>query len=82
MGNLTLQAESLGLKVHQMAGFDAELARRKLNIPEDYEPVAIVAAGYPVEPTPPDEKRNRRALKDIVFNGSWNNATGLPGANA
>ena len=82
MGNLSLQAASMGIMVHQMAGFDSESARRNLNIPDGYEPVAMVAAGYPVESTPAEEKRNRRGLGEVVFNGGWGRENGLPGATA
>ncbi len=40
---LTLQATALGLHVHQMGGFDQEVARQAAEIPAGYEPVAMVA---------------------------------------
>ena len=45
--NLVLQATALGLAAHQMAGFDVEKARADLKIPSGYEPVAMIAVGYP-----------------------------------
>ena len=45
--NLVLQATALGLAAHQMAGFDVERARADLKIPPGYEPVAMIAVGYP-----------------------------------
>ena len=45
--NLVLQATALGLVAHQMAGFDVEKARADLKIPSGYEPVALIAVGYP-----------------------------------
>src|SRR5262250_1032917 len=47
---LTFEANSLGLFVHQMAGFDSAKARHVLGIPEDWEPVAAIAIGYPGDP--------------------------------
>src|SRR5258706_13380475 len=47
---LTLEANSRGLLVHQMAGFDAEKARQTFAIPPDWEPVAAMALGDPGEP--------------------------------
>jgi len=46
---LSLQATHLGLNVHQMGGFDAEKLRANLNLPAGYEPVVILAIGYPGE---------------------------------
>ena len=44
--NLCLQATALGLIVHQMGGFDAEKAREVFNLPEDCQPMAMMAVGY------------------------------------
>src|ERR1700728_115980 len=44
---LTVQATVSGLVVHQMAGFDVGKARREFVIPQDHEPVAVAAIGYP-----------------------------------
>jgi nitroreductase len=44
---LSLQASHLGLNVHQMGGFYPDKANVNLNIPENYEPVVIMAIGYP-----------------------------------
>jgi len=44
---LSLQAAHLGLNVHQIAGFDAETAVRNLSVPDIYEPVIVMAIGYP-----------------------------------
>lgn len=44
---LSIQAAHLGLNVHQMGGFNADVLRRNLNIPETYDPVVIMAIGYP-----------------------------------
>jgi nitroreductase len=69
---LTFQATALGLYLHQMGGFDAERARALLEIPEGYEPVAVIAVGYLDESAdgiPP--ARSRRALEELVFSGRW-----------
>ena len=79
MAYLTLEATSRGLVVHQMGGFSAERARAHLGIPEDFEPMAVVAVGHPtrVEALPPDlaerEKagRARKPQSEIAFRGSW-----------
>jgi nitroreductase len=77
--NLSLQAEALGLSVHQMAGIDPEKARKLFNIPADYEAVAGIAIGYPGDPASlPDglrdrelAPRQRKPLDSFVFTGSW-----------
>ena len=77
--NLALQAEALGLSVHQMAGIDAEKARKLFNIPADYEAVAGFAIGYPGDPQSLPEElrqrelapRQRKPLDSFVFTGQW-----------
>jgi nitroreductase len=76
---LTFQATALGLYVHQMAGFEAGKARQLLNIPEGYEPVAMMAVGYLGDPEPvPDVPRRherparaRKPLDSLFFEGNW-----------
>lgn len=79
MGQLALQAEALGLVVHQMGGFVAETAVESLAIPEGYEPVAAFAIGYPGEASDlPDElaereraPRERKGLGELFFDGRF-----------
>jgi nitroreductase len=47
---LCLQAASLGLRTHSMAGFDHFAAREAFDIPEDYILGAVIALGYQGEP--------------------------------
>ncbi len=44
---LALQGWSLGLVVHGMEGFDEEMIRRNLQIPEDHQIEAMIAVGKP-----------------------------------
>jgi nitroreductase len=44
--SLVIQGEHLGLRVHQMAGFDEELVGDALNIPDSHRVVVIFALGY------------------------------------
>jgi nitroreductase len=46
---LSLQATHLGLNVHQMGGYNSDILRANLNIPLTYEPVVVMAVGYPGE---------------------------------
>ena len=47
---LSVQATHLGLNVHQMGGFDRQIAIDNLNIPDTHEPVVMMAVGYPGDP--------------------------------
>jgi nitroreductase len=79
IANLTFQAMVSGLVVHQIAGFDVEKARREFLIPQDYEPVAVAAIGYPGSSAGLPEKlrkkdaspRKRKPLTSFVFEGGW-----------
>jgi nitroreductase len=76
---LSLQAAHLGLNVHQMAGFDAKTAIKNLGIPDIYEPVIVMAIGYPgdVETLPENLKarefapRERYVEQEFVLNKSF-----------
>jgi nitroreductase len=77
--NLSLEAEALGLSVHQMAGIEPEKARKLFNIPADYEAVAGIALGYAGDPASLSEElrkrelapRQRKPLDSFVFTGQW-----------
>ena len=47
---LSLQATHLGLNVHQMGGFDSLKLRENLNVPDEFDPVIVLAVGYAGEP--------------------------------
>jgi nitroreductase len=74
-----LQATALDLAVHQMAGFDRDQARDAVSIPQDFEPVTMIAVGYPGEPGQLSEElrqkelsaRTRRPQGEFVFGGLW-----------
>jgi len=76
---LTLEATSRGIVVHQMIGILPDRARELYNIPEDAEALTALAIGYPAEPSSaPDDlakrdqgERGRRPLAEFVFGGSW-----------
>ncbi|MEX1025783.1 MAG: nitroreductase family protein [Planctomycetota bacterium] len=75
----TVQAEALGLAVHQMAGFDAERAKTELNLPAGVVAVTAVAMGHtgPAERLPDKlaeaerAPRKRKPLDEIVHRGTW-----------
>jgi nitroreductase len=76
---LTFEANSRGLLVHQMAGYDADKARQVFAIPQDWAPVAAMAIGYPGDPQSLPEKlrerevapRVRKPLAEFVMTGGW-----------
>lgn len=76
--NLALQAISMGLIVHPMAGFDLERTRQSLNISEHFEIQAMVAIGHPgeIEDLPPHQQERekpslRKAIDEIIHEGSF-----------
>jgi nitroreductase len=79
--NLALQATSLGLVTHPMAGFNVEAARERFAVPAGWEPVSVIALGYPGDPDSLSEKlrqretspRRRKPLDTFIFSGTWGN---------
>ena len=77
--SLTLQAEALGWRCHQMGGFDAERARSTFSIPEGCECMTFIAVGKQTEAAAlPDDlrareeaPRKRKDLEENFFRGSW-----------
>ena len=75
VAHLSLEATYQGLFVHQMAGFDPEMAVREFNIPPDHQPLTVIAIGYIGDPSslPPDLKkselspRTRKDFDELVF---------------
>jgi len=76
--NLALEATSRGLVAHGMQGFDYKKARADLEIPVDFDVMAMMAIGKkgPKENLPSNlqEKENpndRKPLNEIVMEGSF-----------
>jgi nitroreductase len=86
--NLALQATALGLTAHQMAGFNAEAARECFAVPEGWEPVSVIALGYPGDLDSLTEKlrqreiaqRQRKPLETFVFSGAWGHPALITGS--
>jgi nitroreductase len=76
---LSVEATARGLAVHQMAGFDPAKAKQVFEIPEDWEPIAAIAIGYPGDPSSLPQKlhdrevapRTRKPLSEFVMSGRW-----------
>jgi nitroreductase len=80
--NLALQGNLRGYVVHGMQGFDYELARSALNIPDGFTVEAMAAIGLPGnKETLPDyfqereSPNDRRKLTETICEGPW----GSPG---
>ncbi len=79
VASLTFQATEMGLRVHQMGGFDVDKARELYKISAEYEPVAAIAIGYPGKPDILPESlqprelspRSRKPMSSFVFTGEW-----------
>ncbi len=73
---LSLQATAIGLNVHQMGGYNREALRVSLNIPPIYDPVVVMAVGFPGIPDSLPENlkerelapRSRRPRSEFVMN--------------
>lgn len=79
VGNLMVQATSLNLFVHQMAGFSPERVAEIYGVPDAFAPVAAIALGYGADvedlPEPVREgelkPRSRKPIQSFVFQGRW-----------
>lgn len=79
---LSVQAEALGLHVHQMGGFDSGVVRRDFDLTDDLTPVVVVAVGaldpdaVLPEPLAAREKapRTREALPALLLSGRGDRA--------
>ena len=79
LGNLLAQATALGVQGHLMAGFSAETAQEKLQLPDTHDPVTMLALGYAGDPASLSEtlqerergERIRKPLESFVFRGRF-----------
>jgi nitroreductase len=85
MSQLTTEATSRGIFVHQMAGFDADTAREVFEIPSGWDAIAAFAMGYPGDPASlPQPYRDRetaprvrKPIREFVMNGKWGHTAGF-----
>ncbi len=76
--NLALQATTMGLVSHGMAGFDYTKARSDLNVPDNHSVEMMIAVGKPGDPaTLPEvliereQPSNRLPVSEISFAGTF-----------
>ena len=82
--NLAIQATTQGLATHAMAGFDYEDARKVLEVPDDYEVMAMIAIGRkgPREGLSEELQQrefpsDRKPLGDILMLGKFGNKVSI-----
>jgi len=76
---MAIQAASMGMQMHQMAGFDAAAARIAFAIPEDVAPIAAMVLGMPGPASALPEQlaqretapRARKPAAEMFFLGKW-----------
>src|SRR5205085_3830090 len=78
--NLALQATLKGLVAHGMQGFDYETARKELEVPDNFDVMAMIAIGKrgPKDKLPEDLQNKelpngRKPLSEIVMEGMFRN---------
>lgn len=79
VAQLTIEALSHGLYVHQMGGIDHEKTYLTYGIPPGYQPIVALAIGYLGQTTDlpqdlrrrEDAPRTRLPLSDLVFSDAW-----------
>jgi nitroreductase len=79
VAQLVIQAQSMGVGVHQLAGIDVEKIRASYAIPEGFEPVTGLVLGYFGDPTTLPEdlrarelgERKRNPASAMVFGAAW-----------
>ena len=82
--NLALEAASRGLGVHGMAGFDYGRARKDLDIPDNFDVIAMIAIGKrgPKENLPRhlqelEHPSDRKLVSEIIMEGRFKRETNL-----
>jgi len=82
-GYLALEASRQGLVTHAMGGFQPDLARETLGIPEEYELHAVIAIGYRGDKSMLNEQQqerevpsSRRPLHASLFEGEFGKPIG------
>jgi nitroreductase len=84
--HITFQVMEEGLYMHQMGGFDGQKAAELFQIPEDYQPLTVMAIGYagPAELLTDEKMRNdekserkRKDLTDLVFQNNYGSKSDL-----
>lgn len=77
-GSLALQGTRLGLVVHGMGGFDYDLARTELGVPDDHTVECMIAIGHrgrvedlPEHQKPREKPSSRKPVESFTFEGRF-----------
>lgn len=66
--HMMLEAQNLGIGTCWVMHFNPEAMREAFNIPENYEPTALLVMGYPTDDAKPIEMHSKyRPLNEVVF---------------
>jgi len=79
MANMAIQATTLGLSVHQMAGILSEKIYTSYNVPVGFIPICAAAIGYQGDIESLNDAlqkkelapRTRKPISELVFNEKW-----------
>ncbi len=66
--HMTLCAAALGLGTCWICAFDPAKVRNLLNLPDGFEPLALIPLGYPAEPV---RAKSRKPLDAIIHQETW-----------
>jgi nitroreductase len=85
MATLAIQATSMGLFIHQMAGFDSEKLMQAFHLDPIFKPMALFVVGYPGDPerlsadlqVSERGSRSRYPLTQFVFSEAWGQPAGF-----
>jgi len=69
--HLVLKATDLGLGTCWVCNFDAEMVRKKLQLPDHIEPIALIPLGYTTSEAP---LKSRKSLSELIH---WEKFTNL-----
>ena len=84
MGNVSVQAQHMGIGLHQMAGVNYEKSSSEFKLPEGYHIATCTAVGYyggDISKLPEDlqgdetKSRSRKNQASFTFNGDFNEDT-------
>jgi len=85
VANLSFQATAMNLSLHQLGGFNAAMAAELFHVPQGFDPVVMIALGYPGEPESLPEPlrsregmaRKRKPLDELLFAGQFGKKSNL-----
>ena len=75
VANLTFQANTIDLHIHQMGGFDSKKIVDSFSIPEEFEPIVVLAIGRKetsaIKPYEMQLEIDRKPINEILFENKF-----------